>query len=111
MLLGSTFQSEAWPQPQHLLAWGPSGGFQSQQTPLAAPLLQSMRGERELDLELLDSVTWPDYVWEWLRYMGAPARCLLTPPCICSRSTDKRILQQLLHSADGCSRRAVSVDV
>lgn len=32
--------------------------------------VQSMRAERELDLELLDSVTWPDYVWEWLRYMG-----------------------------------------
>lgn len=31
-----------------------------------------MRAERELDLELLDAVTWPDYVWEWLRYMGAP---------------------------------------
>jgi hypothetical protein len=35
-------------------------------------LLQGMRAEREMDLELLDSVTWPDYVWEWLRYMGAP---------------------------------------
>ena len=30
-----------------------------------------MRAERELDLELLDNVTWPDYAWEWLRYMGA----------------------------------------
>lgn len=29
-----------------------------------------MRVERELDLELLDAVTWPDFVWEWLRYMG-----------------------------------------
>ena len=38
-------------------------------------LLQSMRAERELDLELLDPVTWPDYVWEWLRYMGARMRC------------------------------------
>ncbi len=30
-----------------------------------------MRAERELDLELLDGVTWPDYAWEWLRYVGA----------------------------------------
>ena len=36
-----------------------------------------MRAERELDLELLDSVTWPDYVWEWLRYMGAPMPAVL----------------------------------
>ena len=38
-----------------------------------------MRAERELDLELLDAVTWPDYVWEWLRYMGAPAAAAAAP--------------------------------
>lgn len=35
------------------------------------------RAERELDLELLDAVTWPDYVWEWLRYLGVPPTHLL----------------------------------
>ena len=30
------------------------------------------RALRELDLGLLDAVTWPCYVWEWLRDMGSP---------------------------------------
>jgi hypothetical protein len=28
------------------------------------------RAERELDLALLDHMTWPVYVWEWLRLTG-----------------------------------------
>lgn len=43
-----------------------------------------MRAERELDLELLDGVTWPDYAWEWLRYVGAQPTAPAVPghtPC------------------------------
>ena len=28
------------------------------------------REERRLDLALLDAITWPEYVWEWLRLVG-----------------------------------------
>ena len=30
------------------------------------------RGLRELEVGLLDAVTWPEYVWEWLRSMDSP---------------------------------------
>jgi hypothetical protein len=53
----------------------------------AALSLQSMRAERELDLELLDAVTWPDYVWEWLRYMGAQR--LLSTTCRLHQMTNR----------------------
>lgn len=28
------------------------------------------RAERSLDLALLDAVTWPEFVWDWLRLVG-----------------------------------------
>ena len=28
------------------------------------------RGHRRIDLALLDAVTWPEFVWEWLRLVG-----------------------------------------
>ena len=30
------------------------------------------RGLRELDVGLLDGITWPEYVWEWLRSVDSP---------------------------------------
>lgn len=33
------------------------------------------RASRVLDLSLLDTVTWPEYVWEWLRLTGNPLNC------------------------------------
>lgn len=30
------------------------------------------RKERSLDLALLDAVTWPEFVWDWLRLVGEP---------------------------------------
>ena len=37
------------------------------------------RGLRELDVGLLDAVTWPEYVWEWLRSMDSPLASLHDP--------------------------------
>ena len=35
------------------------------------------REHRRIDLALLDAVTWPEFVWEWLRLVGACASCTL----------------------------------
>lgn len=37
---------------------------------LAVDETPTERAERELDLSLLDHMTWPVYVWEWLRLTG-----------------------------------------
>ena len=36
------------------------------------------REHRRIDLALLDAVTWPEFVWEWLRLVGA--QCVLLRP-------------------------------
>ena len=33
---------------------------------------KAIRNSRTLDLALLDAVTWPEFVWEWLRDSGDP---------------------------------------
>ena len=37
------------------------------------------RAERSADLSLLDAVTWPEFVWDWLRLVGEPAPLLVHP--------------------------------
>jgi hypothetical protein len=39
---------------------------------LAVDETPAEREEHALDLALLDAMTWPCYVWEWLRLTGAP---------------------------------------
>ena len=52
---------------------------------LAMDECKSVRNARTLDLALLDAVTWPEFVWEWLRDAGDPLaawRSLPVPPVV-----------------------------
>ena len=72
--------------------------------PDAAPVrggAQPMRAQRELDLELLDGVTWPDYAWEWLRYVGAHPR---PPLCRGARPAGPALLDAS-QEGEGCTCR------
>ena len=37
------------------------------------------RAHRRVDLALLDAVTWPEFVWDWLRLVGARERIASSP--------------------------------
>jgi DDT domain len=45
---------------------------------------KAQRAERFLDLEKLDAVTWPAYVWEWLRLVGAAMVLRFQNSCSCA---------------------------
>lgn len=45
------------------------------------------RAEHGLDLALLDAVTWPDYLWDYLRLVFNPLGCLSAPSAAAPSST------------------------
>ena len=49
---------------------------------------RAQRAEHALDLALLDAVTWPDYLWDYLRLVYNPLGRLSAPSAASSGSTD-----------------------